>query len=83
LCGLLPRIEKERIALQTHLSLPPISETVVLQFLPEGYSGQAPVGDGELNLCLVSVPRQMAALRNWAEVRFGISSQHSWRTITR
>ena len=83
LCGLLPRIEKERIALQTHLPLPnDFGNRVVLQFLPEGYSGQAPVGDGELNLCLVSVPRQMAALRNWAEVRFGISPQHSWRTIT-
>jgi len=81
--GLLPRIEKERIALQTHLPLPhDFGNRVVLQFLPEGYSGQAPVGDGELNLCLVSVPRQMAALRNWAEVRFGISPQNSWRTIT-
>ena len=65
---------KERIALQTHLPLPhDFGNRVVLQFLPEGYSGQAPVGDGELNLCLVSVPRKMPALRNWAEARFGIS----------
>jgi flavin-dependent dehydrogenase len=55
---------------------------VVLQSLPDGYSGQAPVGDGELNLCLVSVPRKMAALRHWAEARFGVSPGHSWRTIT-
>lgn len=83
LCNLLPRGAKERIALQTHLPLPhDFGNRVVLQFLPEGYSGQAPVGDGELNLCLVSVPRKIAALRNWAEVRFGISPKHSWRTIT-
>jgi menaquinone-9 beta-reductase len=83
LCNLLPRGVKERIALQTHLPLPhDFGNRVVLQFLPEGYSGQAPVGDGELNLCLVSVPRQMAALRCWAEAHFGISRQHSWRTIT-
>ena len=71
LCNLLPRGAKERIALQTHLPLPrDFGNRVVLQFLPEGYSGQAPVGDGELNLCLVSVPRKMPALRSWAEARF-------------
>ena len=83
LCNLLPRGAKERIALQTHLPLPhEFGNRVVLQFLPEGYSGQAPVGAGELNLCLVSVPRKMPALRSWAEARFGISREHSWRTIT-
>ena len=83
LCNLLPRGAKERIALQTHLPLPPdFGNRVVLQFLPEGYSGQAPVGGGELNLCLVSVPRKMPALRAWAEARFAISPKHSWRTIT-
>jgi geranylgeranyl reductase family protein len=83
LCNLLPRNAKERVALQTHLPLPhDFGNRVVLQFRPEGYSGQAPVGDGELNLCLVSVPARMAALRSWAEMHFGISSEHSWRTIT-
>jgi menaquinone-9 beta-reductase len=83
LCGLLPRPAKERVALQTHLPLPPdFGDRVVLEFRPEGYSGQAPVGDGQLNLCLVSVPKQIASLRAWAEKRFGISPQHSWRTIT-
>ena len=83
LCHLLPRSAKERIALQAHLPLPhDFGNRVVLQFLPEGYSGQAPVGDGELNVCLVSVPGKIAALRGWAEARFGISPKHSWRTIT-
>ncbi|HYJ04339.1 MAG TPA: NAD(P)/FAD-dependent oxidoreductase [Chthoniobacterales bacterium] len=83
LCGLLPRSTKERVALQTHLPLPPgFGDRVVLEFRPEGYSGLAPVGGGELNLCLVSVPDKIAALRQWAEARFEIPPDHSWRTIT-
>ena len=83
LCGLLPRTTKERIALQAHLPLPPdFGERVVLEFRPEGYSGQAPIGDGQLNLCLVSVPKRIASLRSWAEERFNVSRNHSWRTIT-
>jgi geranylgeranyl reductase family protein len=83
LCGLLPRSAKERIALQAHLPLPPgFGDRVVLEFRPEGYSGQAPVGGGELNLCLVSVPHKVASLRQWAEARFEIPPGHSWRTIT-
>ena len=83
LLGLLPRIGKERVALQTHLPLPPnFGERVVLQFLPEGYSGQAPVGDGQLNLCLVGQPGSIPALRRWAEERFGVPRDHTWRTIT-
>jgi menaquinone-9 beta-reductase len=83
LCGLLPRTAKERIALQTHLPLPPdFGERVVLEFRPEGYSGQAPVGNGELNLCLVSVPKRIATLRAWAEERFHVPADHPWRTIT-
>ena len=82
-CGLLPRPAKERVALQSHLPLPDdFGDRVVLEFRPEGYSGQAPVGDGQLNVCLVSVPKQIASLRAWAEQRFGVSSNHSWRTIT-
>jgi menaquinone-9 beta-reductase len=83
LSGLFPRTIKERIALQTHLPLPlDFGDRVILEFRPEGYSGQAPVGDGALNLCLVSVPKQIASLRTWAERRFDISPDHSWRTIT-
>ena len=83
LCGLLPRSTKERIALQTHLPLPPgFGDGVVLEFRPEGYSGQAPVGGGELNLCLASVPDKIAALRQWAEARFEIPPAQAWRTIT-
>jgi len=58
--NLLPRPARERVALQTHIPLPHnFGNRVVLQFLPKGYSGQAPVNDRELNLCLVGVPASM------------------------
>jgi len=83
MCGLLPRAAKERVALQTHLPLPSnFGDRVVLEFRPEGYSGQAPVGNEQLNLCLVSTPNRIPSLRAWAEKRFNISPTHSWRTIT-
>ncbi len=82
-CGVLPRIEKERVAIQTHLPLPSdFGQCVVLQFRPEGYSGQAPVGEDQLNLCLVSTAPRLPAIRHWAEETFGLSPTHSWRTIT-
>src|SRR5438270_247091 len=55
---------------------------IVLQFLPEGYSGQAPVNDSELNLCLVGTPPTISSLRNWAEREFNLSTEQTWRTIT-
>ena len=45
--NLMPRKGRDRVALQTHVPMPPdFGERVVLQFCREGYSGQAPVGDG-------------------------------------
>jgi len=82
LCELMPRKGRERVALQTHLPLPPdFGDRIVLRLLREGYSGQAPVGDGLLNLCLVSRPRDLSAIRRWAEREFAISADHGWRTI--
>jgi geranylgeranyl reductase family protein len=81
--NLLPHIAKERIALQTHIPLPDkFGDRVVLQFRPEGYSGQAPVGEDQLNLCLVSTAQGIAGIRRWAEDFFNIPTGHSWRTIT-
>ena len=81
--NLLPHPERERVALQAHIPLPTnFGRRVVLQFLPEGYSGQAPVNDTELNLCLVGTPPTIAKLRKWAEGHFGLAGDQSWRTIT-
>lgn len=83
LCNLLPRPSRERVALQAHIPLPAdFGNRVVLQFLPEGYSGQAPVNREELNLCLVSKPSNMPGLRRWAEKRFNLQRDYQWRTIT-
>ena len=83
LCNLGLRPARERVALQSHIDLPRnFGNRVVLQFLPEGYSGQAPVNDRELNLCLVAKPRGIDALKVWAENEFKIPLDHSWRTVT-
>jgi geranylgeranyl reductase family protein len=83
LCNWLPRPARERVALQAHIMLPVgFGNRVVLQFLPGGYSGQAPVNHDELNLCLVSNPSKLPALRHWAEKQFGLEQEHRWHTIT-
>jgi geranylgeranyl reductase family protein len=83
LCNLLPRPARERVALQAHVPLPQnFGRRVVLQFLPEGYSGQAPVNETELNLCLVGTPPTISRLHRWAEAHFEITADQSWRTIT-
>ncbi|MEO7165946.1 MAG: NAD(P)/FAD-dependent oxidoreductase [Spartobacteria bacterium] len=82
LCHLMPRKGRDRVALQTHVSLPEnFGDRIVLQLLREGYSGQAPVGDGLLNLCLVSRPNDLPAIKAWAEKKFMIAPEHAWRTI--
>jgi flavin-dependent dehydrogenase len=83
LCNLLPHPARERVALQAHIPLPRnFGRRVVLQFLREGYSGQAPVNETELNLCLVGTPPSISRLRQWAEGHFKITSDQPWRTIT-
>jgi flavin-dependent dehydrogenase len=81
--NLLPRPARERVALQAHIPLPlNFGSRIVLQFLREGYSGQAPVNENELNLCLVGRPPAIARLRQWAQRHFEIPPDQSWRTIT-
>ena len=82
--NLLPRVQRERIALQAHVPLPSdFGNRVVPQFLPEGYSGQAPVNDHELNLCLVGKAADSERLKQWAAAgKLGVPPDHPWRTIT-
>jgi geranylgeranyl reductase family protein len=83
LCNLMPHPTRERVALQAHVPLPrDFGNRVVLQFLPEGYSGQAPVNENELNLCLVGTPPTISKLRKWAERQFQLGADQPWRTIT-
>jgi len=81
--NLLPRPARERVALQAHIPLPlNFGSRIVLQFLREGYSGQAPVNENELNLCVVGRPAAIARLRQWARRHFEITADQPWRTIT-
>lgn len=83
LCNLLPRAARERVALQAHIPLPRnFGNRIVLQFLREGYSGQAPVNETQLNLCLVGTPPAISKLRRWAERQFQLPADQGWRTIT-
>src|SRR6476620_348862 len=83
LCNLLPRPARERVALQAHIPLPrDFGNRIVLQFLREGYSGQASVNETQLNLCLVGTPPTISKLRQWAERQFQLPVDQSWRTIT-
>ena len=79
----LPHPIRERVALQAHIPLPRnFGKRIVLQFLPEGYSGQAPVNENELNLCLVGKPHTISRLRQWAQRHFEIRADQPWHTIT-
>lgn len=81
--NLLPRPARERVALQAHIPQPRnFGRRIILQFLPEGYSGQAPVNETQLNLCLVGTPPTISRLRKWAERHFEITPDQPWRTIT-
>jgi geranylgeranyl reductase family protein len=81
--NLLPRLTRERVALQAHVPLPrDFGKRVVLQFLREGYSGQAPVNNAQLNLCLVGTPPTISRLRQWARQHFAIAADQPWRSIT-
>ncbi|MGB8353143.1 MAG: geranylgeranyl reductase family protein [Chthoniobacteraceae bacterium] len=83
LLGLLPAAARERVAIQTHIPAPRnFGDRVVLHFLKEGYAGYSAVGEGNVNLCLVSKPAGIRALKTWAESRFEIEPQQDWRTIT-
>ncbi len=80
---LFPRVEPERVALQAHVPLPSgFGSGVVLQLLPGGYSGQAPVNEDELNLCLVGRAKTLVQLRRWAMERFALPKEQQWRTVT-
>jgi flavin-dependent dehydrogenase len=79
----LPRPARERVALQAHVPLPrDFGNRIVLQFLAEGYSGQAPVNETQLNVCLVGTPPTISKLRRWAEHQFQLPADQAWRTIT-
>lgn len=83
LAGLAPEMHRDRVGLQTHLPLlERYRSKVVMRLLEHGYCGIASVSERELNLCLVSTPEKIPALKAWAQNAFSISPEHPWRTVT-
>lgn len=83
LLGLLPNARKDRVGLQTHLPLPDdLNGRVRMQFVPQGYTGIADVGNGVGNLCLVARPHELDAIRSWAVARYKLRDSHEWRSVT-
>jgi flavin-dependent dehydrogenase len=79
--GLLPAAGRDRLALQTHLPLPPgRAGLVALRLFPEGYCGFADAGDGQLNLCLVSTASKMISLKMRVTTHFNIPESHPWQS---
>ena len=80
--GLLRQAKRDRIALQAHVPRPAnFGRRIVLQLLPGGYSGQAPVNDHELNLCLVGRASALPQLKGWAIEHFNLAPELQWRSI--
>lgn len=83
LLGLLPPAAKDRVGVQTHFPAPAdFGDRVVMRFHPLGYCGLASVGDGQMNLCLVSKPGDIGELKAWATREFSLPPDQEWRTIT-
>jgi geranylgeranyl reductase family protein len=83
LLGLLPPLTRDRVAWQARLPLTDEArERVVMRFLPQGYSGLADIGGGEMNLCLVARPQHLDALRAWAQKRFQPPEETVWQSVT-
>lgn len=77
-----PPARRDRIGLQTHCSTAGAAAAAVeLHFLPEGYCGIAPVGDGHTNICLVSTGRMLDALKSRVETLFQVPPGQEWRSI--
>jgi flavin-dependent dehydrogenase len=78
-----PPIQLGRVAVQAHAPLAPgLGDSALLCLREHGYASVTPVGGGQMNVCLVTPPRYLQALRSWAEGRFGIEPQSTgWHTV--
>ncbi len=82
LSGRLPVSKRERTGIQCHCPRPAWHGNAVrMLFYREGYGGTAALGAGEMNLCLVAAPADLAKVRQRAEREFGLGEATEWRTI--
>jgi geranylgeranyl reductase family protein len=83
LCGVLKSAPPDRIGMQVHVSRPEgFDDKVTLQFRPEGYCGMAAVGAETINVCLVAKPKNMPALKAWANQELSLDAAQEWRSIS-
>lgn len=81
--GLLPPARRDRVGMQAYIPLPPAwRHRVGLLLSPHGYAGLAPVDGDTLNLCLVSRPDRLGALRAEMRQRLDFAPPEAWRTMT-
>jgi flavin-dependent dehydrogenase len=78
-----PPIALGRVAVQAYAPLSPgLGDSALLCLRDQGYASVTPVGGGRMNVCLVTPPRHLQALRSWAEGRFGIDrGATGWHTV--
>lgn len=76
-----PKTRTDRVALQTHFSAD-AEPHVTLQLCQYGYLGLATIGEGLTNLCLVCRPEHAERFRQEATVKFGLTAEHHWQSIT-
>ncbi len=78
-----PSQSTRRIAIQSHVPLAPdYRHRVALRLLPEGYCGIAHLPDEQMNVCLVSAPKDLTAVRSWAESAFCLDADKAaWHSI--
>ncbi|RYD31904.1 MAG: hypothetical protein EOP86_16900, partial [Verrucomicrobiaceae bacterium] len=71
-----------RLALQCHLPLAEAyRDTVALEWTKHGYCGLAHVGDGLLNLCVVTTGKKVAEAKTEAAGRYGVPADQVWSSI--
>jgi len=72
----------ERVGLQTHFAVSAdLAAEVVMHFLPEGYAGLAPVGEGMANLCMVGRACAIKSLKIRVMRQFELTEKQLWRSI--
>ena len=79
---LMPRKGPDRVALQTHLPLPEILATgLFCNCCPKAIQARRRLARVCSIFVSLVVPRDLAAIKRWAEQEFAISPDHAWRTI--
>ncbi len=83
LLGLMPEQKKDRVGIQTHITLLPEQRNLVrMQFHPEGYSGGASIGDNLWNLCLVAEGGKIEALKARATKLWKLPRNLPWKSLS-